>query len=250
MRPKVFFDQTDSAGYGDDQGAWDSAQPANGPTPVPPALDWRLPFGGALTDPVNNGWSPVTGMFAPAGVTRQVAAHVNLERLNFDSSPDGSPQAASGGGVSSAVPASYVASAGPGHLNLVLQWENSALAAPQSFRNGMQAAANIMASLILDPITVTILVGYGDFNNGQITGITTGAVGGDYRGVNTSYSTVRSALASHATSAADQTFVNSLPNTSSLQGVSTFYVPSATAKALGLMANDIALDGAVGMGNQ
>jgi hypothetical protein len=33
-------------------------------------------------------------------------------------------------------------------LNLVLDYENSALAAPQSFRNGMQAAANILDSLI------------------------------------------------------------------------------------------------------
>jgi hypothetical protein len=40
-------------------------------------------------------------------------------------------------------------------LNLVLAYEASALAAPQSFRDAMQAAANILDSLIADN-TVTI----------------------------------------------------------------------------------------------
>jgi len=58
-------------------------------------------------------------------------------------------------------------------LNLV--YENSALAAPQSFRDGMQATANILNAAIHDNITVNILVGYGDWNNGYDTGLTTGA---------------------------------------------------------------------------
>ena len=45
--------------------------------------------------------------------------------------------------------------------------------------------------------------------------------------------------------------MNSLPNTSSLNGVSSFYVPSAVDKALGLLsANGTSIDGAVGMGTQ
>lgn len=40
-------------------------------------------------------------------------------------------------------------------LNLVLSYESSALAAPQSFRDGMQLAANTLDSLIADN-TVTI----------------------------------------------------------------------------------------------
>jgi 20S proteasome alpha/beta subunit len=136
-------------------------------------------------------------------------------------------------------------------LNLVLAYESSALAAPQSFRNGMQAAANILDSLIQDNITVTIQVGYGDWDNGQDTGITTGAEGGDLNGLNVSYTSLRSALASHETSAVDQTFVNSLPNTSTVNGVSSLWVPSAVGKALGLMSpNGGAVDGAVGMGTQ
>jgi hypothetical protein len=44
-------------------------------------------------------------------------------------------------------------------MNLILSYESSALAAPQSFRDAMQAAANILDSVITDNITVTIRVG-------------------------------------------------------------------------------------------
>ncbi len=66
-----------------------------------------------------------------------------------------------------------------------------------------------------------------------------------------SYASLRAALASHETSAFDQTFVNSLPSTASLNGVSNFYVPSAVAKALGFISPTSSIvDGAVGMGIQ
>jgi hypothetical protein len=112
-------------------------------------------------------------------------------------------------------------------LNLVLAYENSALTAPQSFRDGMQAAANILDALIRDNITVTIRVGYGDWNN-QFSVPATAAEGGDLNGSNVSYTNLKAALASHETSAADQTFVNSLPTNI---GKSTFYVPSAGGKS-------------------
>src|ERR1700681_644791 len=136
-------------------------------------------------------------------------------------------------------------------LNLVLAYESSALAAPQSFRDAMQAAANILDSLIQDNITVTIQVGYGDWDNGQDTGITTGAEGGDLNGLTVSYAGLRASLASHETSTVDQTFVNSLPNTSTVNGVSSLWVPSAVGKALGFISpNSAAVDGAVGIGTQ
>jgi serralysin len=136
-------------------------------------------------------------------------------------------------------------------LNLVLDYESSALAAPQSFRDAMQTAVNILDSLIVNNITVTILVGYGDWNNGADTGLTTSAEAGDLNGLVVSYSNLRTALASHETSGFDQTFVNSLPNTSAVNGVSNFYVPSAVAKALGLLSpTNPTIDGAVGMGTQ
>src|SRR5262245_22633883 len=126
-------------------------------------------------------------------------------------------------------------------LNIVLSYQNSA---PQTFKDGMQAAATILDSLILNNITVNLQVTYD-------TSLGTSAEGGDFYGLTESYSTLRTALASHETSAADQTFVNSLPNASSVNGVSSFYVPSAVAKALGqISATAGAADGGVWMGSQ
>src|SRR6202040_1030239 len=89
----------------------------------------------------------------------------------------------------------------------------------------------------------------GDWDNGLITGLGTSAVGGDMYGSYVSYSSLRASLASHETSTLDQTFVNSLPNTSSVNGVSSLYVPSAVEKALGMISPTAsAIDGAVGIG--
>src|ERR1700693_4606183 len=112
-------------------------------------------------------------------------------------------------------------------MNLILDEESSSLAAPQSFLNAMQTAANILDSTILNNITVTIEVGYNDFLNNLTTGLGASAEGGDLSGSYVSYSGLRAALASHETSTLDQTFVNSLPTTSSVNGVSSLYVPSA-----------------------
>src|ERR1700727_62610 len=101
-------------------------------------------------------------------------------------------------------------------MNLILDYESSALAAPQSFLNAMQTAANILDSTILNNITVTIEVGYNDFLNNAITTLGSSATGGALSGSFAAYTSLRPALASHETSSLDQTFVNSLPNTTSL----------------------------------
>jgi hypothetical protein len=135
-------------------------------------------------------------------------------------------------------------------LNLVLNYEASAVAAPQSFRDAMQTAVNILDATIKDNITVTIQVGYNDYYNNQITNLGTSAVGGDLYGSYVSYTSLRAALASHETSAVDQAFVNSLPNTTSVNGMSGFYIPSAVEKALGMISPTAsAIDGAIGLGS-
>src|SRR5258708_3634745 len=135
-------------------------------------------------------------------------------------------------------------------MNLVLQYESSALAAPQSFLDAMQTAANILDSTILNNITVTIEVGYNDLLNNTITGLGTSAVGADISGSFVSYTALKAALASHENSTLDQTFVNSLPTTTSVNGQSNFYVPSAIEKALGLISPTASgIDGAIGMGS-
>ncbi|MDU1694128.1 MAG: NF038122 family metalloprotease, partial [Bradyrhizobium sp.] len=132
-------------------------------------------------------------------------------------------------------------------MNLVLNYESSALAAPQSFRDAMQTAANILDVEILDNITVTILVGYGDWNNGAFTTKKGQALGGSLDDLFVNYSDLRSALAAHETSVLDQSVVNSLPNTSTIDNHYAFGVSSAVAKALGLMSPTASvIDGAVG----
>jgi hypothetical protein len=133
-------------------------------------------------------------------------------------------------------------------VNIVLQYESSALTAPQSFRDAMQAAANILDGAIYNNITVTILVGYGDFNNGQETNLTNVAYGDAEMGITVSYSALRAALADHESSSLDQTLLNSLPTGPFVNGVSSFWVPSGIAKALGLMSPAASgIDGAIGI---
>jgi hypothetical protein len=114
----------------------------------------------------------------------------------------------------------------------------------------MQSAVNILDAAIYDNITLTIQVGYNDFNNGQIKNLGTSAVGGDWYGSYVSYDSLRASLASHETSSLDQTFVNSLPSAASVNGVSNFYVPSAVEKALGMISPTAStIDGVIGMGS-
>ncbi|BAM86572.1 hypothetical protein S58_05580 [Bradyrhizobium oligotrophicum S58] len=111
----------------------------------------------------------------------------------------------------------------------------------------MQAAANILDAEILDNITVTILVGYGDWNNGAFKTKAGQALGGSLDNLFVNYSDLRSALAAHETSVVDQSVVNSLPNTSIVDNNYAFGVSSAVAKALGLMSPTASvIDGAVG----
>jgi len=145
----------------------------------------------------------------------------------------------------------------PQHLTINLVYDAQALAAPQSFRNGMQAAANILQAAFLDPITVNIAVGYGEFGgqainpnvSGAYIGYTGGGQFGNGQGVSVSYSNLRVDLSNSASDNFDQLSVNSLPQGTSLEGQSNFILGSAQAKALGLLsAQNGAVDGQVGMG--
>ena len=98
--------------------------------------------------------------------------------------------------------------------------------APPSFRSGIQQAASILTAAISDQITVNLTVHY------------TGTGGGAFclfpPEVLESYSSVRSALISHA-SPTDTTF-NALPATDSIQGQSSVAVSNAELKSLGFMS--------------
>jgi hypothetical protein len=134
--------------------------------------------------------------------------------------------------------------------------QNASMNAPQSWFDSMQAAANALDAAFVDNITINIAVGYGEFLGGALPNQNTSEGNIDYQGNDGSgftvtYQQLRNLLISHATSSDDQTAVNNLPNTATLQGQGTFQIGSAQAKALGLLAgNNGALDGAIGMGTQ
>jgi VCBS repeat protein len=133
-------------------------------------------------------------------------------------------------------------------MNLNVIYDAAALAAPQSFRDGIATAVGLLNAAIRDAITVNITVGYGEIGGQALPNQNTseGSAGG---GFVESYSSLRAQLASHATSADDLSSVAALPTTISLQGRSSFTIGTAQAKALGVIsANATAVDGQIGIG--
>jgi hypothetical protein len=117
------------------------------------------------------------------------------------------------------------------HINLV--YDAAAMAAPQSFRDGVQTAMNLLSAALSDSITINIKIDY--------SGTGGGAAAGPDNGLYESYSSVRSYLVSNA-SVGDTSF-NSLPDTTSIQGKSSVAVWNAQLKLFGLMSpNDTTTD--------
>src|SRR5262245_45497657 len=125
-------------------------------------------------------------------------------------------------------------------MNINIEFDANAQAAPAAFRNAVLAAASMLDAALTDNITVNIEVGYGEIDGTAIS--STGAEGGPNSGHFYSYSQIRSLLISHA-SPGDTTF-NSLPSGTSIQGQTQVAVWYAEEKALGLRAaNDTTIDG-------
>src|SRR6476661_7477036 len=113
-----------------------------------------------------------------------------------------------------------------GGITINLLFDAAAMAAPASFRAGIQQAAGILATTISDKITVNLAIDY--------SGTGGGAAAGPDHGVYVSYSSVRSYLVNNATPG-DATF-NALPGGSSIQGQSNVAVWNAQLKLWGLMS--------------
>ena len=137
-------------------------------------------------------------------------------------------------------------------LDINLIYDAQALAAPQSFRDGMEAAALMLERHIQDNITVNINVGYGENSGDAISpNISNGGPGAtaDGAGIDLTYTALRAALVNHNTSATDQTILNNLIMAASIGGETDFRIGNAQARALGLAnATDATVDGAIGMG--
>lgn len=138
-------------------------------------------------------------------------------------------------------PAGAAPGSGPGSVIAVtsggiiinLLFDVAAMAAPQSFRDGIQQAAAILASTISDHITVNLKIDY--------SGTGGGAAAGPDSGLFESYTTIKNDLISHATPG-DTTF-NALPAGSSVQGQSNVAVWNAQLKLWGFLgANDTTTD--------
>lgn len=146
-------------------------------------------------------------------------------------------------------PAAPPPSAASGHLTINLIWDSSVSSAPAGFQTAITAAAQYLDSLIADPITVNLKVGWGE-ENGSTTAIGNNvATGGPINGVYLSYAALKSDLTAayaNSGSATDATALSHLPQ-SDPTGGHTFFVGSALERAWGLIsANNSEIDGAVG----
>src|ERR1700730_12908299 len=120
-----------------------------------------------------------------------------------------------------------------GGITINLLFDAAAMAAPASFRAGIQQAASILTGAISDKITVNIAIDY--------SGAGGGAAAGPDNGLYESYSSVRADLINNATPG-DAVF-NALPRGSSFQGQSNVAVWNAQLKLFGLLgANDNTTD--------
>src|SRR5205085_11734640 len=116
-----------------------------------------------------------------------------------------------------------------GGITINLLFDAAAMAAPASFRAGIQQAASLLTAAISDQITVNIKIDY--------SGTGGGAAAGPDNGLYVNYSTVRADLINNATSG--DTRFNALPGGSSVQGQTNVAVWNAKLKLWGILgAND------------
>jgi serralysin len=118
-------------------------------------------------------------------------------------------------------------------ITINLLFDAAAMAAPASFRAGIEQAAMILSNSITDKITVNLKIDY--------SGTGGGASAGPDEGQFVNYATVRSDLINRETPG-DTTF-NALPSGSTIQGQSNVAVWNAQLKLFGLLgANDTTTD--------
>jgi hypothetical protein len=142
------------------------------------------------------------------------------------------PATSSGSTTDTSTPGSLVAVTSGG-ITVSLLFDAAAMAAPASFRSGIQQAVAILAANITDKITVNIKI--------DCSGTGGGAAAGPDSGYYENYSWVRSVLTGDA-SPGDTSF-NSLPSGSSIQGQSNVAVWNAQLKIWGVLgANDTTTD--------
>ena len=141
--------------------------------------------------------------------------------------PDESVQAmAAVSGSGSGGVGSVVAETSSSGFTINLVFDAAAMAAPASFRNGIEQAAAILSETITNKITVNLDIDY--------SGTGGGAAAGPDNGQFVSYTTVRADLIANA--APGDTSFNALPTGSTIQGQSQVAVWNAQLKLFGLIS--------------
>ena len=146
-------------------------------------------------------------------------------------------------GFSSSTGSSLIANTVSAGLTINVVYDSSVANAPSGFVADVNAAVQYLESQFVDPITITIAVGYGEVG-GSALGF--GALGESETYLNSyTYAQLTAAMKADATSPADVTAISSLLATNPT-GNGTFWVSTAEAKALGLAPSDTSIDGYVG----
>jgi hypothetical protein len=123
-------------------------------------------------------------------------------------------------------------------LDINLEFDAAAQAAPASFRAAIQKAASILDAAFSNAVTINIEIQYGESNIQS-----GGANGGPSDSISADYSSVRADLI--AAAPGDNNFA-ALPTGSSIQGQSSLLVWRAQEKLLGMLPpDDAGIDGTV-----
>ena len=185
------------------------------------------PYGdlGSGNSDVNFAFSPLG--FAPGpgngtGTTSGTSPQPVAPTLPDESVEAMAAVSGSGGGGTGSV----VAETSSSGFTINLIFDAAAMAAPASFRTGIEQAASILSATITNKITVNIDIDY--------SGTGGGAAAGPDNGEFVSYSTVRADLIANA--APGDTSFNALPTGSTIQGQSQVAVWNAQLKLFGLIS--------------
>lgn len=150
-------------------------------------------------------------------------------------SPDAPPVVGSAAAdvVAASAAAGSAVMVSAGGMSFNLEFDAAAMAAPASFRAGIEQAATLLSQSITDKVTVNLKI--------DCSGTGGGASASPVGGLFASYSTVCADLVAKA-SPGDSRFA-SLPSGTSIQGQTQVAVWNAELKALGLIAaNDLTTD--------
>lgn len=211
--------------------------------------DWQAQFPGLSLD-----WSSQLAMLlnaaaaqaalalhgaGPAGAPAGAGSTV----LYAPDAEDGNAARAGGSGTGGSIGSTLVSGTTGSAFVIKISWDASVQNAPSAFTNAVLAAAQRLESQFTDAVTVNLSIGYGEVNGSSLGSSTLGASQTYLSSY--SYSTLRNALATDATSTDDSSVLASLPTSSPVSG--TFWTSTAEAKALGLAAaNGTATDGFIG----